>query len=351
MREKARHYKIRAIEGNYFSREFLAQLDAELEQFYEDKSKSSRRKMKSENDDEISPSHSKRRGAGNENASQEKQRRPRVKHAWGSGESNENIEDVRNVYRDLNEQFKDVSLDSDTSSSHFEHDSVLDSCDNEKNKSSFKQSLKKTVQQKYPQKHLRHDNLPHKSENKTKKSTGQTVNQKHWNETAKREMPGLPDVSGSTCNSQNSSNGSETRTKNKTKPSFSNTIYQKPSSAFHRTIKHDTRDNALLPDISSGSDASAEMSEESGTESKEINCISPDVFNIKNVKDMHSNDYEAPSTSVRSNYDSESLNKNSYNSDSYLSHSHSSQSSFATQESVARQTLAHAKQRKKNFWQ
>ncbi len=39
LREKARHYKTRAIQGNYFSREYLAQLDAELEQLYEEQSK------------------------------------------------------------------------------------------------------------------------------------------------------------------------------------------------------------------------------------------------------------------------------------------------------------------------
>ncbi len=85
---------------------------------------------------------------------------------------------------------------------------------------------------------------------------------------------------------------------------------------------------------------SSELSEETGTVSGDNNL---DKFNTKYVQGMYSNDHEAPGTSVRSNYDSKSSRKSGYDSDL-------SQFSLASRESVARQTLAHAKQRKENFW-
>ena len=399
LREKARHYKTRATEGNYFSREYLAQLDAELEQLYEEQSKNSRNERNAGRADAGSWSRNKPRSPGNEDASRRhaagELARPHVKRAWGSEESGENIEDGKRVYRDLNEQFKDVAQDSESCSSHSEHDSVHGSDVRDAKKYSTKQSFKKTVNQKHLPEHSRHDNkVPDKNNNRTKPS----LSQKHWNETTKpgqtirRNTPLLYDEPNysdhsepvskhdtkknrpktvlnqkhspkfhekppqtvrrdaqlwadvSTSNSEDSSLRSEPHTKtNETKPSLSKTVKQKPSPAFHGIPKPKQTvggDRALLRNISSGSDASSELSEETGTVSGDNNL---DKFNIKYVQGMYSNDHEAPGTSVRSNYDSKSSRKSGYDSDL-------SQFSLASRESVARQTLAHAKQRKENFW-
>ena len=384
LREKARHYKIRAIEGNYFSREYLAQLDVELERLYKEQSKKSKNERKSGPADTRSRSHDKLRSPGNEDASRrqsaKKSGRSHVKHSWESEESCENIEDGKRVYRDLNEQFVDVSLDSDTCS---ENDSVHD--EQARKKCSSKPSFRKTNNQKHSPKHV--DN------SQTETSPGKTLNQKHRNETAKpgqnvrknaplhiesnllnhngpvnredtktnrpessiiqkhspsfhdeppqafrKDAPLLHDASPSNPDDKPENESHENYN---CKPSLKKAVNQQP--AFHRVVKP-TRiaqgSQTLLHNISSGSDASSELSEESSTVSRECN---PDKFDIKYVQAMHSNDYEAPSTSVRSNYGSES--RKSYDSDSFLS-----QPSSASRESVARQTLAHAKQRKANFW-
>ena len=282
----------------------------------------------------------------------------------------------------MNEQFVDVSLDSDTC---FENDSVHD--EQAKKKYSSKQSFRKTENQKHSPKHL--DN------SQTEPSHGKTLNQKHWNESVKpgqtirpsaplhnesnllknngpvnrqdtktkrpessiiqkhsptfhekspqalrKDAPLLHDASPS--DSEDDKQGNESHANYKCEPSLKKTVNQQPT--FHGIIKP-TRivqgNENLLHNMSSGSEASSELSEESSPVSRDCN---PDKFDIKYVEAMHSNDYEAPSTSVRSNYGSE-LSGKSYDSDSFLS-----QPSLASREFVARQTLTHAKQRKENFW-
>jgi hypothetical protein len=392
------------MEGNYFSREYLAQLDAELEQLYEEQSKNSRNKKKSGRGDAGSQSRNRPGSPENEDVSQQHSAgelgRPRAKHAWGDDKSSENIEDGKRVYRDLNEQVREVSLDSETCSSHSEYDPVHNNYEQDAKKYSTKQACKKIVNQKHLPQHTRHDSPQDKNNNRTKPS----LNQKHWNETKpghaiKRDMPLLHDESShsehsgpvikhpntknppktalnqkhspafhgtekppqtirrdapllqdvSPSNSEDSRLGNEPNAKtNETKPSLGKTVNRKPSPAFHGITKPTQTvrgGGALLRDISSGSDVSSELSEEPGTESEDSRYKSPDKFDIKYVQGMHSNDYEAPSTSVRSNCDSESSRRSGYNSDSYLS-----QSSLASRESVARETLVHAKKRKENFW-
>ena len=132
----------------------------------------------------------------------------------------------------------------------------------------------------------------------------------------------------------------------KKETNLSKTVNPKLSPAFHKTAKPKQivkGHEGFLRNLSSGSEASSELSAEHGTESGDSTPDSPDKFNIKYIQGMRSNDYEAPSTSVRSNFGSESVGKSGYGSDL-------SQSSLVSQESVVRKTLARAKQRKENFW-
>ena len=381
LREKARDYKTRAIEGNYFSREYLAQLDAELEQLYEEQSKNSRNAGKSERADARSRSHDKPRSPGDEDGARRNSPkglgRRHVQRAWESEESSENIEDGKRVYRDLNEQFIDVSLDSDTSP---QRDSIHGSGEQAAKKSSTTPSFRKTAnQEKYSPKHSGNNRTEPSYLKKTAKP-GQTIrknaalrhesNRLEYNGRVDRQgtktnthktaiiqktSPTFHEVppqavrkdapllqSASSGNSEGESPGSEARENYKCRPSLRKTVNHE---AFHGITKPtqtvQRNDDVLLHSVSSGSDASSEMSEGNSSLSGDNN---PDKFNIKYVQAMHSNDYKAPSTSVRSNYDSES-SRRSCDSDSFLS-----QPSLASRESVARQTLAHAKQRKENFW-
>ena len=279
----------------------------------------------------------------------EKLGRPRVKHAWGSDESSENIEDGLNIYRDLNKQFKDVSPDNETCSSVSEDHSVRSNYEGNTDKDLTRPSRAKTVDHKHSPHLSGHDNVTDKNNNLTiskkvnqKHSPTFHATEKHARPTTKRDGLTIQDVSRS--DSEDSSLDSEPRKKKGT--NLSKTVSPKLSPTFHETTKPKQivkGDRALLSDLSSGSEASSELSVEHRTESDASKYESPDKFNIKYVQGMHSNDYEVPSTSVRSNFGSESLGKSGYSSDL-------SQSSLASRESVARNTLARAKQRKENFW-
>lgn len=268
-----------------------------------------------------------------------------MKHAWGSEESSENIEDGKNIYRDLNKQFKDVLSDNETCSSLSEDDSVHNNYEGDTNKNLTKPSRAKAGNHKS---HLpRHDNVTDKNNNPT---VSKKVNQKYSPTCHVPEKPARPTTKNqstqdvSLSNSEDSSIDSEPREKKEA--NHGKTVNPKLSPAFHKTTKPQQivkGDRVLLRNLSSGSEASSELSVEHESESDASKYESPDKFNIKYVQGMHSNDYEAPSTSVRSNFGSESLGKSGYGSDL-------SQSSLASRESVARNTLARAKQRKENFW-
>lgn len=394
MREKARHYKVRAIEGNYFSREYLAQLDSELKQLYEEESETyhSKKKKKPGHDDAILQLSSESKSSENSFPGNSAGRLgdPRVKHADESEECSGNIEDGKKVYRDLNEQFKNVSLDSEVS--HSEHDSVLSGNEQSAYKNRTKQSrtisakqspskrssnktqskplFTKTMRQKHLPKHTETVNpgetfkgdrpMMHDQSNQTEHRSefggsnplpGKTINHKH-SPTSHRAVKPLQAIRREASllqdESQSESENSATLEKPVTKVLPSQTDHQKSLLTFHPSTKGgyaNRGDGTLLRNMSSGSDASSELSEDRHGNESEDSYQSPDRFNIKYVKGMHSNDKETPSTSVRSTCGSESLDKSGYNSDSYLS-----QFSLASQESVARQALVHARQRKENFW-
>lgn len=332
LREKARYYKSRALEGNYFSREYLSKLDAELEQLYDEQDDDSKKQKQSGSVGPGARSRDELSRRENEDVSRQhspkESGRPRVKHAWGSKESSDNIEDAQRVYRNLNEQFKDVPVDSnETGSSPSEHDSI--------HRDSSKQALESNVNQRLSERGISQDNKNEKT-SKLKQKLPPTSNRtSKASQTIKRDKP-LQGTSSSYSENVELYGGEKGKIDYKAKTSD-----QKP---LPTPTQNDR--GAILRTISSGSDASSELSTESrDSGSGDSNLNSPDKFDIKKVQGMHSNDYKPPSISVCNNYDSDSVRKNDCDSDSYLS-----QSSIASRESSARKTLDHAKQRKENFW-
>lgn len=146
------------------------------------------------------------------------------------------------------------------------------------------------------------------------------------------------------------------------------TFIKKPSRLTTTVVPRTSKRNSpVLQDNTSGSDASSERSEESGVASCSANSanslnrnlktqkptprknVNPDMFNVETIRRIQSNDVEVLSSSVQSIYgsaDSDKLRKNKYDSQSDCM----SECSFASQESLARETLSLAKQRDGKFW-
>ena len=106
--------------------------------------------------------------------------------------------------------------------------------------------------------------------------------------------------------SEDSSLGGKPHEKKET--NLSKTVNTKLSPAFHKTAKQEEivkGHQGFLRNLSSGSEASSELSAWHRTEPGDSTPESPDKFNIKYIY----------STSVRSNFGSKSVGKSGYGSD------------------------------------
>ncbi|XP_046852857.1 nuclear protein MDM1-like [Xenia sp. Carnegie-2017] len=413
LREKARYYKTRAIEGNYFSREYLAQLDAEVEKLHVAMSEEHEQSSVSSGDD------------GNDKILKTNDKdRPRVKVAWHKNESKETLsDDAKTIYRNLDEQFENESSVSDsTLLSHEEtspgsrnkkgkneNDKKRD-VGNEKyempknendlgeNENGKKKNRKKHefgIEDENQQNGIEHGenqkgkdqksknqdegnkdelmfshekspkeiktlNIKHTSKNgklnrkdrkilrkpavndsnnfeekdkprKTSKTLPKDLESKKLRDNTKHFQTNSPDGSehlssmgslkGKTTNIVKTLSKSNKKQNNKSFGSLNETTKKMASNELQYT--------------SSGSEASCELS----IENTRLN----DAYYSNKIHNIHSNHHKSPTSSVRSIYGSDTL-KEIYD-DSYLS-----SSSIASRESIAKHTLAHAKQRQKSFW-
>ena len=291
LRAKARHYKIRALQGNYFSREYLAKLDTELEQTFGEHHESDVTDGKVELEDHEAGKHSNSVTAS---------RALPTKHAWESDASS-SVDDVdddgRHIYRDLNKQFENASSD----------DRTLSRSDEERLGDGRSVQSEDTRGRKYEE---REKLSPDKTFTKKRQSPlRQTI--KGSPQTSKKSSPWLQEnTSGSDASSERSEVQSEASCSKSSTDSLNGHL--RTYNPFRKGTQSDV-----------------------------------DRFNVETVQGIRSNDVEVISSSVQSNYgsDSDRLRKSENNRSDCMS-----VSSFSSRESLAFETLSRAKQRKAKFW-